>query len=143
MAKLQWVTKDLAMKVNQILCNIYGFKSVVRSGNALEEVINEARTVYTREHGDPSMVLSCLTIGFIEKQPFENCNKRTALVLFNYYLEKECGFTLTDDDKYKYASNFKYLDEKGNYFEEFKLWVERYINLRITAKVNNADYAFG
>ncbi len=142
MSKLPWLSKNLAIKVNQIVCNKYGQKSIVRNGDALEEVFNETHDVYMSGHGDPSILLSSLTLGFVEKQPFEYCNKRTALVLFNFFLEKECGFTLTDDDKYKYVKNFKNLDKKGNFFEEFRQWVERYIDLRIIAKVNNADYAF-
>ena len=137
-----WITKELAVRVNKILCNKYGLDCNVRNKKALDKVFNEVKTLYTKEHSNPIEMLTCITLGLINEHPFENCNKRTSLVLFNYYLEKHCGFTLSDSDKYKYANKFKKLNKNGKFNDEFRRWVQEYINLRILAKVNNADFIY-
>ena len=101
------ITKELAIKVNKILCNKYGLANGIRDTKALGRVFKKIQTISQKEHDDPLQMLSCIVLGLINEEPFENCNKRTSLVLFNYYLEKHCGFKLSDNDKYKYVENFK------------------------------------
>ena len=136
------ITKELAVKVNKVLCNMDGHESGIRDKGALEEVFKEVQTTSQKEHNDPLWMLSCIVLGLVNEEPFENCNKRTALVLFNYYLEKYCGFKLADNDQYKYVENFKKLDNSGKFNDEFRKWVQEYIDLRIFAKTNDTDFIY-
>ena len=106
------VTKELAVKINKVLCNKYGLNCKVRDKRALDKVFKKVQTTFTKERGDPLRMSSCIVLTLINEEPFENCNKHTSLVLFNYYLEKHCGFKLADSDKYKYVENFKKLGQK-------------------------------
>ena len=136
------ITQEFAIKVNSILCNMFSEEAVVQNKEALEKVFANVEENIRKRGGNPLEILPIYSIGIVNESPFKNCNKRTALALFNYYLSKNCEFYLADSDKYPYVSNFKDLGSSDISGSKFKLWVQDYINLRIIAKVNNAGYDY-